>query len=393
MTYEEPLAMVLETTLLIIFTVLTVNLLFRAFRIPVILGYLFAGTALGPYGFGLVTDQISIQNLAEFGVVLLMFTIGLEFSLSRLLRLKYAVFVLGSLQVCLSIAITLLIGYLFNLKLTESIVIGCVVCMSSTALVVKQLFQQQEIHSQYGLNAVGILLFQDLAFVPILVVISSLTQLENPVMYETLLWAFARGLVSIILILAMGRWLLQPLFHAIRSLDKGELFTLTALFVALGSAWITESLGMTYALGAFLSGIMLGETEFRPQIRDEVRPFRDVLLGLFFVSIGMLANVSTWIDTWFWIALTLSALMLGKGVIVALLSQISRFERDVSLRTAIILAEGGEFGFAILAIALENHLLPPSYGQVVLASIVISFALSPLLIKYNQQISAWILRR
>jgi monovalent cation:H+ antiporter-2, CPA2 family len=385
--------MVLETTLLIILTVLAVNLTFRVFRLPVILGYLIAGSAAGPHGLSLITDTASIQHLAEFGVVLLMFTIGLEFSVSRIFKLKYAVFVMGSLQVILSILVTLSIGYLFHMKFTESLVIGCIVCMSSTALVVKQLSHQTEVHTQYGLNAVGILLFQDLAFVPILVVISSLGTIDHQPLSQTLLWAFARGIFSIVLIIAIGRWLLQPLFHSIRALKAPELFTLAALFVALGSAWLTEALGMTYAMGAFLSGIMLGETEFRPQIRDEIRPFRDVLLGLFFVSVGMLANVGTWADTWFWIMIVLFAVMVGKAILVILLSQASGYGRENSLRSGIILAEGGEFGFSILAIALDNSLLPFSYGQVVLAALLISFAFAPILVKFNDPIARWIMRR
>ncbi|WP_133130370.1 cation:proton antiporter [Legionella yabuuchiae] len=383
----------LETTLLIILMVLAVNLVFQAFKLPIILGYLIAGIGVGPHGLGLVTDIHAIQQLAEFGVVLLMFTIGLEFSLTRLIQLRYPVFVLGGMQVIASIAITVFIGFCFNMQFVESLVIGFVVAMSSTALVVKQLTDQAEAYTTYGINTIGVLLFQDLAFIPILVIISSLSGINHQPLLETLIWSFFRGLLAIVLILAIGRWLLQPLFHRIKTINATELFTLAALFVALGSAWITEQLGMTYALGAFLSGIMLGETEFRSQIQEEVRPFRDLLLGLFFVSIGMLANIATWGDTWFWIAITLFAMMFGKSILIILLSQASGYDRETSLRSGIILAEGGEFGFAILALALDNRLLPMSYGQVVLGALLISFGFAPLLIKYNGAIARKILKR
>ncbi|GGI88441.1 cation:proton antiporter domain-containing protein [Legionella impletisoli] len=383
----------LEITLLIILMVLAVNLVFQAFKLPVILGYLIAGIGIGPHGLGLITDTHAIQQIAEFGVVLLMFTIGLEFSLTRLIQLRYPVFVLGGMQVITSIAITVLIGLCFKMKLVESLVIGFVVSMSSTALVVKQLSHQAETQTKYGINTIGVLLFQDLAFIPILVIISSLSGIDQTPLWETLTWSFLRGLLAIVLILAIGRWLLQPLFHRIKKINTTELFTLTVLLVALGSAWITEKLGMTYALGAFLSGIMLGETEFRTQIQEEVRPFRDLLLGLFFVSVGMLANVATWGETWFWIAITLFAVMVGKSLLIILLSQASGYDRETSLRSGIILAEGGEFGFAILAIALDNQILPLSYGQVVLGALLISFGFAPILIKYNATIARKILKR
>lgn len=385
--------MALETTLVIILTVLAVNLTFQAFRLPVVLGYIIAGAAAGPHGLGLVSDIHVIQKLAEFGVVLLMFSIGLEFSLSRLKLLRFPVFVLGSLQVFITIFITAVIGLIFNLTMIQALIIGGVVCMSSTALVVKQLIQQKEAFSTHGLNALGILLFQDLAFIPFLIVITGLGSFEHQPIWFVLSWSLLKGLFSVILILLVGRYLLQPLFQMIKRVHDDEIFTLAVLFVALGAAWFTECLGMTYALGAFMSGIMLGETEFRLQIRDEIRPFRDVLLGLFFVSIGMLTNLYSWLDTWYWIAIILFAMIFGKAIIVILLNQATGYSRLSAMRTGIVLAQGGEFGFVLLGVAMKFHLLPPSYGQVVLAAIIISLVLASVFVKYNEKEALWFLQR
>jgi len=378
---------ILETILIILCTVLVVNFVFKLLQLPVILGYLVVGTLVGPHVIGWIPDTQTITPLAEFGVVFLMFTIGLEFSLPKLITLKYRVFILGGIQVILSIFITLLFGLMLKMSFVESIIIGCIVAMSSTAIVVKILSEQFEIHSIHGLNAVGILLFQDLAVIPILTIIAALSGVsDQPLMYS-LLYAFLKGLAAILVIITIGHWLLRPIFHYIASTRIVELFTLTVLFIAIGSAWLTAKLGMTLVLGAFLSGIMLGETEFRHQIKTEIRPFRDILLGLFFVSIGMLANIHTWLDTWPWILLLLIAIMLGKSFLIMLLCRLSGYNQITSFRTGLILSQGGEFGFAIFALAFTHNLLPADYAQVVLAALLISFAFAPIIIRYNGQIT------
>ncbi|KTD07599.1 cation:proton antiporter [Legionella jamestowniensis] len=372
-------------------TVLLINVLFRFFRLPLTLGYLIVGVLVGPHVLAWIPESPAILSLAEFGVVLLMFTIGLEFSLPQLLNLRHAVFVLGALQVILSIVITLVVGLWLQMTIKESIVIGCVVAMSSTALVIKVLTENYEIHAKHGLTALGILLFQDLSVIPILVIIASLTGLSEQSLYTSLLSALLKGLLAIFVIIGLGRWLLRPLFHLVASTRIVELFTLSVLFVAIGSAWLTSVLGMTLALGAFLSGIMLGETQFRHQIKSEIRPFRDVLLGLFFVSIGMLANITTWADTWYWILLLLIALMVAKSLLIMCLCWFTHYGIATAVRTGLILGQGGEFGFAILALALSTQLIPLDYGQVILAALIISFALSPMIIRNNKQVARFLL--
>lgn len=381
----------LESLLIVLVVTLAVNMAFRYLRLPVIFGYLVAGLLVGPHILGWIPDTKDIKELAEFGVVLLMFTVGLQFSLSKLRSLKYAVFVLGGLQVVLSIIITTAIGLAIHMTMLMSIVVGCVVAMSSTAIVVKQLSAQMELGTKHGRNALGILLFQDLAVIPILVSIASLSGGTTQLVVPVVLWALLKGVIAILVILGAGRWLMRPLFHAIASTRVMEMFTLTVLLISIGAAWLTYTLGLSYALGAFLAGIMLGDTEYRHQIDVEIRPFRDVLLGLFFISVGALVNITTWGQTWGWIALLLVALLLGKSLLIAVLCRLSWVDARTSLRSGVILAQGGEFGFAILTLALTNNLLPEDYGQVVLAGLLISFALAPIIIQHNEKIADWIL--
>lgn len=382
---------ILEIILCVIFSTLFVTVVFRQLRLPVILGYLLVGALVGPHALGIVDDSANLDALAEFGIVFLMFTVGLEFSLPKLFSLKKTVFVVGSIQVISTVVITSLVGKLLGMTTLCALVVGSVVAMSSTAIVVKLLNDQNELHSVFGLNAVGILLFQDLAVVPLIILIAGLAHSTPDKLFYILMWALIKGVAAILLIFVVGRWLLRPIFHLISRTRTIELFTLTVLLVTLTAAWLTHALDLSFALGAFLAGIMLAETEFRHQIEVEIRPFRDILLGLFFVTVGMLTNISTWHTTWFWIGLLVSALMIGKLCLIAIVSYFSGSNASDSLRTGIVLAQGSEFGFAILTLALNDQILPPDYGQVVLAALLISMAVSPLLIRFNKKISLYFL--
>ena len=380
---------IFEMILSVFFIALLVTVIFRQLRLPVILGYLLVGALMGPHAMGLVPDSPYIDELAEFGIVLLMFTVGLEFSLPKLFALRFPVFVIGGLQVLFSILITTLVGKWFGIPTLSAIVIGSIAAMSSTAIVIKQMQDQLELYTPYGLNAIGVLLFQDLAVIPFIILIPSLaTGAEEQNLALILALALLNGLVAIALIFTVGRWLLRPLFHLIAKTRAIELFTLTVLMVTLTSAWLTHTLGLSFALGAFLAGIMLAETEFRHQIEVEIRPFRDILLGLFFITIGMLTNMSTWHQTWIWILLMLIAIVVGKMILITVISRIVGNDTSTSLRTGLILAQGGEFGFALLTLAISHHVLPPDYGQVILAALIISIALSPILIYFNKQIAS-----
>jgi len=375
--------------ILILFTAaVVVVVLFLRLRLPPILGYLSVGVLMGPYGLGLIADTGHTRAFAEFGVVFLLFTIGLEFSLPLLIRMKGAVLGLGGSQVVLSTAITAAVASYLGLSLENAVVLGGVVAMSSTALVTKQLREQVELHSRHGRNAVGILLFQDLMVIPFLILVASLSvpTVETPVV--AVVTALGQGLFALVVILALGRWVLRPVFRGVAQFRSTELFTLTALLVTLGAAWITHRFGLSLALGAFVAGMMLGETEFRHQVEAEIRPFRDVLLGLFFITVGMLLNVHLLPQVWIWVLLLLAALVFFKLLLVVGLCRLAGWDTAVALRTGLVLAHGGEFGFAILALALSANLLQADFGQVVLAALLFSMALAPLVIRFNGRLAA-----
>jgi CPA2 family monovalent cation:H+ antiporter-2 len=377
----------LEIILCVLLFALVVTSLFRKLRLSIILGYLFAGALVGPNGLGLAYDSQYTKELAEFGIVFLMFTVGLEFSLPQLFALRQPVFIIGGLQVLFTIIITTLVGIFLGMTKLSALTVGSIVAMSSTAIVVKQLNDQSELHSAHGLKAVGILLFQDLAVIPIIILIAGLAKSGHHSLSLILSLALVKGILAMLVIFLMGRWLLKPLFRVISKTRTVELFTLTVLLVTLTSAWLTNLFGLSYALGAFLAGIMLAETEFRHQIEVEIRPFRDILLGLFFMTIGMLTDVHTWYQTWQWILLLVIALTLGKGLLITAVGRVLGKNPLIAMRTGIVLAQGGEFGFAILTLALNQTILPPDYGQVMLAALLISIAIAPVLIRFNDPIA------
>ncbi len=384
---------ILEVILSVFFIALVVTVIFRQLKLSVILGYLFVGALVGPHALGLVPDTPSIKELAEFGIVFLMFTIGLEFSLPKLLSLKSSIFITGSLQILLSILITVAACQIFNLSILTGLVMGSIIAMSSTAIAGKQLGEQLEYYSSHGLNAIGILLLQDLAVVPLIILIAGLASNQTQNLGVILLWALAKGVLAIALILTLGHWLLKPLFRLIAKTRAIELFTLTVLLVTLTAAWITHWMGLSFALGALLAGIMLGETEFRHQIDVEIRPFRDILLGLFFITIGMLTDLSAWQTSWLEIVLLLLGLTLGKLILISTLCRLTGSEISAALRTGLILAQGGEFGFALLTLALNEKILSSQEGQTVLAALLLSIAISPIIIRFNKQIVRFLLLR
>lgn len=373
----------LDSIIILLVIAVTISTVFHRLRIPPIVGYLLVGIAVGPHAWGFISNTQITQDIAEFGVVFLMFMIGLEFSLSRLLAMKKIVFGLGGLQVVLTILATTMVSLFLGMTMAEAIIVGGIVAMSSTAIVTKQLTDQLELNSRHGFSSVGILLFQDLAVIPLLILVPSLANVAEYSIGIYLAWSLVKGCAAILLILMLGRWVLKPVFYHIASTYSLELFTLTALLVTLGSAWITHHLGVSMALGAFLAGMMLGETEFRHQIEADIRPFRDVLLGFFFISVGMQLDLHIVLDAWMWLLLLLVAIVVFKIILITSLGLLFRLPLVTSCQTAVILSHGGEFGFAILTLAVANQLLPPDYAQVVLGAILMSMLLAPILIRHN----------
>jgi len=371
------------------FAVITVGAL-RRVRMPPVLAYLFTGMLVGPHGLGWITNPQETQVLAEYGVVFLLFTLGLEFSLPKLIAMRHDVLWLGGAQVLVTALAAGAVGYFFAVSPAGAVALGGAVAMSSTAIVIKQLKEQSEMALGHGRRAVAVLLFQDLAVIPFLIVIPTLAPGVHGALAASLAWALAKGLLALTIILAVGRWLLRPLFVEIASSRLAELFTLAVLFFTLAAAWLTEALGLSLALGAFLAGIMLGETEFRHQVELEIRPFRDVLLGLFFATIGMLVNVGVIVEHPLWVLAAVAALVLFKVLSVALIARLLRADKATALRTGLVLAQGGEFGFALLALALGLHILQPPATQFLLAVILLSMIASPLLIQSNRRIAQWL---
>ena len=376
----------LEVIILLAGSVLAVAL-FKRLRLPPILSYFIVGIAVGPNALGWIPSTEDIKFLAEFGIVFLMFTIGLEFSIPKLKLLKGIVFGLGFSQVTVTTVIFGFIGYALGLSAASAFVVGSLLAMSSTAVVTKQLIEELELNSRHGHTAVGVLLFQDLAVIPLLVVIPIIAAESSDAIWIPISISLAKAAIVFAIMLVIGRWVIGPLLHEVAKARSAELFTLTVLLLSLAAAMITNTLGLSLALGGFLAGIALGETTYRHQVEDDIRPFQDVLLGLFFVTIGMLIDVSTLAKIWPWVLLLTLCIILLKAMIIFLLALLFRSHTVVATRSAIVLAQCGEFGFVLLSLAIDKQLLYIETNQIVLSSILLSMLLAPLLIRHNEKIA------
>ena len=381
-----------QLLVLLAFSILIVAA-FRRFELPPVLAYLAVGMLLGPHALNLAANDETTRLLAELGVVFLVFTLGLEFSLPRMLAMRWEVLGLGGAQVLITSIVMALGVWAVGAPPLVAVLIGGALAMSSTAIVIRQLGEQLETNSTHGRLAVGILLFQDLAFVPFLALEGALKNSADGFDAASVLGAVSRAAVALLIVLVAGRYLLRPLFHEIGRARSTELFTLAALFVSLGAAWATHEVGLSLALGAFLAGMLLAETEYRHQVEIVIRPFRDILLGLFFITIGMLLDLQL-LGAQLWLVLMLVlGLLLIKAAIVTALSYLIAKDWRKATRTGLVMAQGGEFGFALLTLALNDRLAGPELIQPLLAATVVSMALSPLLIRHNRRLADLLLRR
>ena len=375
----------LSLVVILLATAVVTVVLFRKLQMPAILGYLIVGVAIGPNAAALVPDNDSTRYLAEFGVVFLMFSIGLEFSLAQLVAMRRIVFGFGAAQVVL----TMLVGGVLVLAAGQAwqtgLIVGGVLAMSSTAIISKILSEQAALHSVHGKQTMGVLLFQDLAVIPLLVLVPVLG-LSTEAMLSVVGLTLLKALAALAVILFLGQRLMRPLFHLVAAQKSSELFVLTVLLVTLGLALATEMAGLSLALGAFLAGMLIAETEYRYQVEDDIKPFRDVLLGLFFITIGMLLDFGALWKNVIPVLLVLIALLAIKFLIVFGLGLAFKCARADSLRVALALAPAGEFAFVLLAVADKSKALPTNVLQVVLAAAIISMLLSPLLFKYMEKI-------
>ncbi len=362
----------------------------QRFRLSPIIGYLLAGVLVGPAAFGWLHDGDAIRLLSELGVVLLMFTIGLEFSLSRLLAAKRLVLGLGSAQVLLTAVVIGGLAWLADLAVSEALIVGTALAMSSTAIVLKQLGEQMELPATHGRLATAILLFQDLAAVPILVVLPVLA--ANPqALGGALALALAKGALVFAGLLLAGRYVLPPMLHWVAATRSLELFMLTALLLALSAAAVSHLAGLSPTLGAFMAGMLLGETEFRHQIEADIRPFRDLMLGLFFISIGIQLDPAVFLDSFSAVVAIVAVALLLKPLLLAPLVRVFGYSLSDGIRTAVSLAQGGEFGLLVVSMAMTLGLLSAGVAQPLLAGVILSMLLAPLLLRYNRQIAAQLL--
>jgi CPA2 family monovalent cation:H+ antiporter-2 len=365
----------------------------RKLALPAILGYLAVGMLLGPHALSLAADNETTQLLADFGVVFLVFTLGLEFSLPRLVAMRWEVLGVGGAQVLITTGLVASGASLFlDVAPAVAVLIGGAVAMSSTAIIIAQLTEQSENNRTHGRLAVAICLFQDLSFPLLLALLSALSGGVGSVDATHILSAIGEAAVALLLVLAGGRWLLRPLFLMIASVRSAELFSLAVLLAVLASAWATHAVGLSLALGAFLAGMMLAETEFRHQIEATIRSYREVLLGLFFITVGMLFDVGLLLHDLALVSAILLGMLLLKAAVVALVAKPATKSWFKSLRTGVIVAQGGEFGFALLILLLRKDLLDPAIVQPLLAATVLSMVLSPLIIRHNRRITRVILR-
>ncbi len=380
-----------EILMLLAVAVLAV-VLFQRWRLPSSLAYLAVGMAIGPHALGVISNLTAIHTLAEFGIVFLLFAIGLNFSLPQIHALRHLLFGLGTAQVLLTTFVVGLVAWLLGLPVAAAFVVGVVFAQSSTTIISKQLLDQGEADQRHGRLALAMSVFQDVTAVPFVVIIPVLAAAATMTIAAPLGWALLKAAFAFALVALAGRWLLQPLFHAVAARHSPELFTLTVLFSSLVAAWITQRLGLSMALGAFLAGMALGETEFRYHIEATIRPFRDVLLGLFFITIGMLCDPLTLVAIWPW-ALLGALILLGlKALLTTAILRLARIDARTAWRTGIVLAVGGEFGFALLALALEAGVLEPTIAQIALMAVLLSMIASPFLIRVNERLAARLAR-
>lgn len=375
----------LDLVLLLLVSAVLVVGVFRSLQLPPIIGYLLAGALIGPHTLGLMPDTEGTRHLAEFGVVFLMFTIGLEFSLPRLFSMKRLVFGLGLGQVVLTMLVALGLAALVDMSWRGALALGGALAMSSTAVASKLLVERRELDTQHGHKIMGVLLFQDLAVVPLLILLPALAG-DGHELLETLSYAFLKTVVVLALVLFFGQRLMRTWFTLVAKRKSNELFMLNVLLITLGLAWFTELAGLSLALGAFLAGMLISETEYRFKVEEDIKPFRDVLLGLFFVTIGMYLDPLQIGHNLFAVLSVLLVLLLLKLLVVFGLARYFGAPAGAALRCGLWLCAGGEFGFVLLTLALQNRLLTHAEGQTVLAAMVLSLLIAPLLIHYSDRI-------
>ncbi len=364
--------------------------LFRRLHLPAILAYLVAGMLVGEHGLALTHDNVDYEHFAELGIVFLLFTLGLEFSLPKLMAMRHLVVAVGSLQVGISLLIFMSIALFLGQSFASAIVIGGILALSSTAIIIRQLSESGAMKRKSGQISVAVLLFQDVAVVPLLIIIPMFAQQENTSMVLALLLALIKGVFVVGILLSVGKWVLPRLFNLVAQVRTDELFVLTTLLVTLVAAALTQWFGLSMALGAFLAGMMLGESQYKHQLEADIRPYRDILLGLFFVTVGMKLNVGLLLSSPLLILALLVGFMLVKILVIKMLVVKAGEQTKDAWASAIMLAQMGEFGFVLIALATQVNVLPLDVASLLLGAGVISMAITPFMVEHARQWGMWL---
>ena len=387
----------LESVLILLGSAVFVVVLFRSLHLPPLLGYLLVGIAVGPFALAWIPDTEEGRKLGEFGVVFLMFSIGLEFSLPKLFQLRRAVFGLGLTQVLLTLAGVLAVAALAGAPWQAALALGGAIAMSSTAIVLRVLAERMQLETPHGRDILGVLLFQDLAVVPLLILIPAIADGSGELV-QRLAVALAKGAAVLVAVLFLGQKLMRVWFHVVARRRSHELFILNVLLITLGLAWLTERAGLSLALGAFLAGMLIAETEYRHQVDEDIRPFREVLLGLFFVTMGMRLDLGT-VAANFAVTLAFTALLVVfKFALVAGLARVFGASPGAALRSGLALAQAGEFSLVLVVQAQSLALLDRDLTQLVVAAMLLSMFAAPFLIQASDKLALrwssteWMLR-
>ncbi|HVQ60579.1 MAG TPA: monovalent cation:proton antiporter-2 (CPA2) family protein [Burkholderiales bacterium] len=376
----------LESVLILLASAVIVVVIFRSLHLPPLLGYLLVGVAVGPFALAWIADTSEGRHLGEFGVVFLMFSIGLEFSLPKLFQLRRAVFGLGLVQVLLTLAGVLAIAAIAGAPWQAGLALGGAIAMSSTAIVLRVLDERLQLETPHGRDIFGVLLFQDLAVVPLLILIPAIAEGSGD-LAQRLAVALAKGAAVLAGVLFLGQKLMRGWFYVVARRRSHELFILNVLLITLGLSWLTERAGLSLALGAFLAGMLIAETEYRHQVDEDIRPFREVLLGLFFVTVGMRLDLGT-VGANLLLTLAMTALLITfKFALVAGLARAFGSTPGAALRTGLALAQGGEFSLVIMVQAQSLALLDRDLSQLVVAAMLLSMLAAPFLIQASDKLA------
>jgi monovalent cation:H+ antiporter-2, CPA2 family len=377
----------LHAVLILLLAAIIAVPLAQRLRAPPMLGYLAAGLVVGPFGLALIRDTVEADQLSPFGVVFLLFTLGLDLPLARLQAMWRYIFGLGLAQMAVTTAVISGAAYALDASPATALVLGSALAFSSTAVVVQLLAERGELASRSGRVAIAVLLLQDLSVVPLLALLPLLRPGGSGIAVALVI-ALVKGAAALILILLLGRLVLRPLFRQVARTRIAETFAATILLVVLGTGWATAQAGMSMALGAFLAGLLLAETEYRHQVEADIQPFRGLFLGLFFITVGMAIDIPVLARYWEAVLALAVALLALKSLLLGVLARLFGLGWPLAIRIALLLAEGGEFAFVVVAMAFALGILDHDTGEILIAAVTLTMATTPVMAALGRRAAA-----